>query len=156
MPFDPEQFRRRYPGRAFPDVRFRSERERWAADRALAGRYGPAAGDSPDGGRLWALFDRARPLDVAGATAPAADAFYLTQLLGLYELHSGAEVCLDWYMGEQMAVGFRDLVASFDAFWRPGVDDMALFPESYDWVLYFTRDGGVRLLRGDEGWWEQE
>ena len=154
MPFDPEQFRRRFPGRPFPDIRFRSERERWEADQALAARYGPRLGGPPDGGLLWTLFDRARPLNVA--PAPASEAFHLTPLLGLYELRAGPEVCLDWYMGEQVAVGFRDLVGSFGAFWQPGADDMALFPGSCDWVLYFTRDGGVRLLRADEGWWEQE
>jgi hypothetical protein len=140
MPFDPDQFRRRYPGRAFPELRFCSERQRWDADRQLAAALHPSS--APSENVLWELFDRAAPLAVQSPD--------LGRLLALCELPANAELYVDWYLGDQARVTSRDLLDSFDAYWEAGADDVAVFDDSFEWVLYFTRDGGVRLLRAGE------
>jgi hypothetical protein len=139
MSFDPDQFRRRYPGRAFPELQFCSERQRWDADRHLAALH-PAP--APSENVLWELFDRAAPLAVRSRD--------LTHLLAIYDIPANGELYVDWYLGDQARVAGRDLLDSFDAYWEAGADDVAVFDDSFEWVLYFTRDGGARLLRTAE------
>jgi hypothetical protein len=141
VPFDPDQFRRRYPGRAFPELRFCSERQRWDADRHLAAALNPSP--APSENVLWELFDRAAPLAVQSPD--------VGHLLALYELPANGDLYVDWYLGDQAQVDSRDLLHFFDAYWEAGTDDLAVFDDSFEWVLYFTRDGGARLLRADEG-----
>jgi hypothetical protein len=149
MPFDPDHFRQTYPGRAFPELRFCAERQRWHTDRQLAACFRAAAGDSEN--VLWDLFDRAMPLDVT-----ASATLRLGSLLAQHEIEAGVALYIDWYLGEQAQVARGEMIASFDAYWQKGVDDMAVFDDSFAWVFYFTRDGGVRLLRADEPPEEQE
>ena len=143
MPFNPEHFRRRYPNRALPDLRFRPEQARWETGRRLAGRFGLAL-DGSDASPVWELFDRAVTLETPG---PGSEQFYLTLLLGTYEIAAPATLYLDWYSGEQVEVAFRELLGFFNGFWEPTADDLAVFDDSCDWVLYFTRSGEVRLAR---------
>ena len=121
-------------------MRFCSERQRWDADRQLAAALHPSPARCEN--VLWELFDRAAPL--------AVHSLDLGHLLALYELPANGELYVDWYLGDQARVASRDLLDSFDAYWEAGADDVAVFDDSFEWVLYFTRDGGVRLLRAGE------
>ena len=143
VPFDPDRFRQNYPGRAFPELRFCAERRRWLSDRKLAASFGRAGGNA--GNVLWGLFDSAAPLAMN-----ARQAGDFGQMLARYGIAADGDVYLDWYLGDQARVGWGDLLSCFDAYWQKGVDDMAVFDDSFEWVLYLTRDGGVRLLRPGE------
>jgi hypothetical protein len=150
VPFDPDHFRREYPGKAFPDLRFCSDRERWEAKRRLADRFDRRAGD------LWELFDRAKPLDGVGEPGLPANLLFLRVQGGIEDIPREAPVFLDWYLGEQASVPYGQLSEYFNALWQPDVDDLAVFDDSFEWVLYFTRDGGARLLNADVTGPEQE
>jgi hypothetical protein len=149
MPFDPDHFRKKYPGRAFPEMRFCADPQRWRTDRQLAAAFGAGAAHSEN--VLWNLFDRAAPVATGAVETPDVG-----RLLALYEIPAKDDLYVDWYLGDQAQVSRRDMLTSFDAYWQEGVDDMAVFDDSFEWVFYFTRDGGVRLLRADHVAEEQE
>jgi hypothetical protein len=139
MPFNPEHFRRRYPGRPLPDIRFRPERRRWGTGRRLARHFGQP-GDGSDASPVWELFDRSVPLGI-----PSPSPLDLTPLFDEYGIPTRSRVYLDWYSGDGAEVDLPELLGSFPGLWEPG-DDLALFDDSCEWVLYFTR-GEVRLAR---------
>src|SRR4051794_38858330 len=98
MPFNPEHFRRRFPGRPLPDLRFRPERERWAVARRLAARFGLGAGGTGDS-PVWEPFDAAVMLEAAAAGPADADAFELMPLFDACDVAPRPVVYLDWYSG---------------------------------------------------------
>lgn len=169
MPFDADRFRKLYPRRPYPDVRFLSERARYAAGRRLAEHLGRAVqegeddeggderGNADDGdmGLPWGGFDRAAP--VAGADVGTGDGagpglgLDLSGVLAACDLPApGPLVHVEWYTGDGIEVPSADLAGFFPAFWQEGQDDLAVFDASCDWILYITRAGQVRLLHA--GW----
>ena len=129
MPFEPEQFRRRYPGRPFPDIRFRSEPHRWTLEQRIAAAVGrPGSGaDDREGSAVWGYFDAAAPVDTLGSARPGVDLAAAAADCGL---PAGGRVYVEWYSGDQIDVPFRDLADYFPAFWQAGADDLAVFDDS--------------------------
>jgi hypothetical protein len=145
VPFHPEQFRTRYPGRSFPDLRYCPDRDRDQASRQLIARLGLSTSHvDPEIGPIWQHYDAARVIGTIGHALPGMDLAVVAAEAGVFP---DGEVRIDWYAGEQLIVDFRDLADRFFAFWEPGNDDVAIFTDTSDWLLFVTRTAEVRMIR---------
>jgi hypothetical protein len=141
MPFFPEHFERGHPGRPLPDIRTLSNEDREQLHMQMRLSLGDFESD-PAMRTPWLLFD-AWILDGNAE----ADQFDLKQVWGESGLPTPVRVFVDWFGGRILELPFDELTAYFDCFWYPSSDDIAIFDSSFDWFLFVTHEGELRLIR---------
>lgn len=147
MPFNLDHFQRRYSGWSLPDLRFQGEAQRWAVQRSWAKRFGrPASVDLAP--IVWECFETATEIS---APAPDGGDFELDAILAECGIAPGEWVYVDWYLHEQARVPWTQLAQFFLAFWERGVDDLAVFDDSFDWILFISRSGEVKVSSAPAG-----
>jgi hypothetical protein len=136
-------FAENYPGAAFPSFRSLSAAEMEPLRRRMAERVRlPADVDSLDlVRRVYDVETWFRDLDAQAESLRLDEAFRRANIT------PPAQVLVNWYRFENVdELAVADLIRYFHDIWFPGVDDIAIFDESCDWVLSVMHYGSVRAV----------
>ena len=134
-------FMRSHPGMAPPAMHRLSVAEASELFRKLARRFDVAGDDRLLA--LRALLEGATPVD---GPEPEDDEFDLSAVFDSISVAPDASVFVNWDQFESVdRMRSGDLVRFFTDVWYPGADDIELFDQTFNWILFVPHSGPALL-----------
>jgi len=82
------------------------------------------------------------------ADEDASEDFNLIETLDKLEIHPEENVYIDWYNFERIdLMAIKDLSIFFYDVWYPVADDINIFDESLDWLIFIRHDGTIYYIK---------
>jgi hypothetical protein len=136
-------FRRSHPGVTPPALHRLEANEAVELFRKLKQRFDVEADEKL--AVLEELLEGASPID---GGEPGEDAFDMQAVLALASVAPDATLFINWDRFETVdRVSAADLTRYFTDIWYPGADDIEVFDQTCNWVLFVPHSGPALLTR---------